>query len=200
VSRIELGQVGVRPLEVEAMLSFYGVSPEKRQQLVQFAAEARRKGWWWHEFRDLDQEPASKHMEYVDYEIAATSIQTYQTIVLGLFQTEDYARAIVRAARLDLSDEELERHVAFRMRRQKLLDQDELPELRVVLDEGSCTDASVGARPCSGNSSATSELPITRRSIYRFCHSTPASMRELTEASPSWATQNWALQAPPTGT
>lgn len=136
VSRIELGQVGVRPLEVEAMLSFYGVSPEKRQQLVQFAAEARRKGWWWHEFRDLDQEPASKHMEYVDYEIAATSIQTYQTIVLGLFQTADYARAVVRAVRLDLSDDEIERHVAFRMRRQRLLDQDELPELWVVLDEG----------------------------------------------------------------
>ena len=136
VSRIELAQVGVRPLEVEAMLAFYGVSPEKRNQLVQLAEEARRKGWWWHEFRDLDQDPALKQVQFVDNETAATSIRTYQTIVFGLFQTEDYARAVLRAVRVDLPVGEVERHVALRMRRQKLLDQEELPELWVVLDEG----------------------------------------------------------------
>jgi hypothetical protein len=136
VSRIELAQVGVRPLEVEAMLDFYGVSQEKRDQLVHLAAEARRKGWWWHEFRDLDQDPGSKQVESVDYETVATSIRTYQTIVFGLFQTDDYARAILRAVRLDLSHEEIEHHVAFRMRRQRLLDQAEQPRMWVVLDEG----------------------------------------------------------------
>lgn len=136
VSRIELAQVGVRPLEVDAMLAFYGVSPEKRRQLVQLAREARRKGWW-HEYRDLDQESALKQVASVDYETAATWIRTYQTIVLGLFQTEDYARAVLRAVRLDLPGEEVERHVELRMRRQKLLDQDTMPRFWVVLNEES---------------------------------------------------------------
>ena len=135
VSRIERAQVSVRPLEVEAMLTFYGVSSQEREELVQLAREARRKSWW-HEFRDLDQDSALKQVAFVDNETAATSIRTYQTVlVFGLFQTEDYARAVLRAIRLDLPQKEIDRHIELRMKRQKLLDQDALPELWVVLDE-----------------------------------------------------------------
>jgi transcriptional regulator with XRE-family HTH domain len=135
VSRIERGQVRAHPLEVEAMLVFYGVAPQERKQLVQQARDARRKGWW-HEFRDLDQDSALKQVAFVDYETAARTIRTYQiTVILGLFQTEDYARAALRAVRLDLPNEEVDRHVELRMRRQKLLGQEEMPSLWAVIDE-----------------------------------------------------------------
>jgi hypothetical protein len=135
VSRMELAQVGVHPRDVEAMLTLYGVDPEVRAELVRLAREARLKGWWWHDFRDLDDAPGLKQVAFVDNETAATSIRAYQAqVVFGLFQTEPYARAVLNAIRLDLPEEEIERHVALRMKRQELLDQGP-PELSVVLDE-----------------------------------------------------------------
>jgi transcriptional regulator with XRE-family HTH domain len=135
VSRIELAQVSVHPREVEAMLTFYGVDPQERDQLVKQAREARRKGWW-HEYRDLDQDLGSKQVAFIDYETAAASIRSYQALVIaGLLQTEQYARAVFRAIRLDRSDTDIDRQVELRMKRQALLDRSESPELWVVLDE-----------------------------------------------------------------
>jgi hypothetical protein len=136
VSRIELAQVGVHPRDVETMLTFYGVDSDVRAELVRLAREARLKGWWWHEFRDLDDDSGLKQVAFVDNETAATSIRTYQAqVVFGLFQLEPYARAVLKAIRLDLPEKEIERHVNLRMKRQDLLDQGP-PELSVVLDEG----------------------------------------------------------------
>jgi len=152
VSRIELGQVRVHPREVEAMLAFYGVGSQEREELVRLAREARRKGWW-HEFRDLDQDSALKQVAFVDNETAAASIRTYQAIlVFGLFQTEEYARAVLRAVRLDLPDVEIDRHVELRMKRQKLLDQQEMPRLWVVLDEAALR------RPIGGRDTMRQQL------------------------------------------
>lgn len=135
VSRIELAQVSAHPREVEAMLTFYEVDPQERDQLVKQARDARRKGWW-HEYRDLDQDLGLKQVAFIDYETAATSIRTYQALVIfGLLQTEQYARALFRAIRLDRSDSEIDRQVELRMKRQALLDRPESPELWVVLDE-----------------------------------------------------------------
>jgi transcriptional regulator with XRE-family HTH domain len=135
VSRIELAQVGVHPRDVAAMLTFYGVDPEIRAELLHLAREARQKGWWWHDFRDLDEDSGLKQVAFVDNETAATSIRTYQAqVVFGLFQREAYARAVLKAIRLDLPDDEIDRHVNLRMKRQDLLDQGP-PELSVVLDE-----------------------------------------------------------------
>jgi len=151
VSRIELGQVRAHPREVEAMLAFYGVGPEEREELVELARAARRKGWW-HEFRDLDQD-GLKQVAFVDNETAATSIRTYQAVVVfGLFQTKDYARAVLRAVRLDLPEQEVERHVELRMQRQKLLDSEQLPRLWVVLDEAALR------RPIGGRDTMRNQL------------------------------------------
>lgn len=116
------------------------------------ARDARRKGWW-HEFRDLDQDSALKQVAFVDYETAARTIRTYQTaLILGLFQTEDYARAVLRAVRLDLPDDEVERHVELRMQRQKLLGREEMPSLWVVLDEAAIR------RPIGGRDTMRQQL------------------------------------------
>jgi transcriptional regulator with XRE-family HTH domain len=152
VSRIELGRVRAHPREVEAMLAFYGAGPEEREELVGLARQARRKSWW-HEFRDLDQDDELKQVAFVDNETAATSIRTYQAVVVfGLFQTEDYARAVLRALRLDLPEREIERHVELRMRRQKLLDSQQMPSLWVVLDEAALR------RPIGGRDTMRQQL------------------------------------------
>jgi hypothetical protein len=57
--------------------------------------------------------------------------------VTGLFQTEDYARTIIKAEHHDDNDEEIDRRVRLRIARQALVTRATAPaELRVTLNEG----------------------------------------------------------------
>lgn len=63
----------------------------------------------------------------------ATSLSTFQpTVVPGLLQIEDYARAILRAANLHTDPEEALRS---RLKRQEVLDKDDPPMFVVLLSE-----------------------------------------------------------------
>ena len=129
VSRIENGQVSASPRDVRDMLEFFGVAPERREELVEFARAARKKGWW-EAYSDTPAVPL------VGLEVAADRILAYEPmVVLGLLQTEGYARSMIHALRPDLSGEQTERWVEFRMARQKLLEQDDAPSLDVILEE-----------------------------------------------------------------
>jgi hypothetical protein len=75
-------------------------------------------------------------LPFADLEAAAAALFEFEPLAVpGLLQTEDYARAILRAGRPRDSDEEIERHVAARMARQAILGRDRPPLLWVVLDE-----------------------------------------------------------------
>lgn len=54
----------------------------------------------------------------------------------GLIQTEDYARALIRASRSQDSDDAVERMVTARAERQAILSREHPPALWFVLDEG----------------------------------------------------------------
>jgi len=56
--------------------------------------------------------------------------------VPGLLQTEDYARALIRASRSQDSDDAVERMVTARAERQAILTREQPPVLWFVLDEG----------------------------------------------------------------
>ncbi|MEU7982311.1 helix-turn-helix transcriptional regulator [Micromonospora sp. NPDC049081] len=71
---------------------------------------------------------------WAELEQDATSIRSYQPLVLpGLVQTEDYARAVLRAG--GLSTDEVEQLVVSRLARQAVLDRDPPPQLVIVVDE-----------------------------------------------------------------
>jgi transcriptional regulator with XRE-family HTH domain len=131
VSRIETGQVSATPRDVRDMLKLYQVSDAQREAMVQIAREARQRGWW-QKFVDVpDGVPA-----YIGLEAAATSIDVYMSLIVpALLQTADYARAVIGAVRPDLPGGEIDRRVELRMRRQALLDQEQPPALRVLLDD-----------------------------------------------------------------
>ena len=131
VSRIETGQVSATPRDVRDMLALYRVADDRREAMVQVAREARQRGWW-QKFVDVpDGVPA-----YVGLEVAATSIDVYMSLIVpALLQTADYARAVIGAVRPDLPGGEIDRRVELRMRRQALLDQEQPPALRVLLDD-----------------------------------------------------------------
>jgi len=139
VSRIETGHTSATPGDVSAMMDIYGVSDEAKLELVQIAREARQKGWW-HPFSTV------LTGAYVGLEAAARLVRTYESqVVPGLLQSEEYAIAVIRAARSRDSDQEIEQRVRVRMERQSLLIQDDPIDLWVVLDEA------VVSRPVGGD-------------------------------------------------
>lgn len=72
--------------------------------------------------------------EYVEEEARASQIRMYnQNYIPGLLQTEDYARAVVRAGRRPDKVEEL---VRTRMERQEILRREVPPNVVVLLEEG----------------------------------------------------------------
>jgi transcriptional regulator with XRE-family HTH domain len=132
ISRMETGRISVRPGDVRELLEVYGVTGAQADSLVQLAREARRKGWWQAYGRAL---PAWFEA-YIGLESEAARLRDFQPLVIpGLLQTEDYARAVLRAAPHARSSTEIDRQVALRMQRQAILSQDSAPDLWVVLSE-----------------------------------------------------------------
>lgn len=139
ISRIETGHTGVTPRDVRDLLDIYGVNGQECEELVDLARDARQKGWW-HPYS------AVLTSAYVGLETEAKSIREYvQQVVPGLLQTEEYARAMIRAARPDITANDVDSRVRVRMRRHSLLEQDDAVELWVVLDEA------VLSRPVGGD-------------------------------------------------
>jgi|SRR5450755_640638 transcriptional regulator with XRE-family HTH domain len=72
---------------------------------------------------------------FAAYEEIATALRSFEhTLVPGLLQTPEYARAVL-AVRPNTSPDELDDMVAARLARQAILDQDSPPALWAVIDE-----------------------------------------------------------------
>ncbi|WP_373684259.1 helix-turn-helix domain-containing protein [Micromonospora thermarum] len=89
--------------------------------------------------------------EWIQIEREATALRWYEhAFVPGLLQTEGYARATFRAARVPVSG--LDQRVAARMERQAVLARDPSPQLFVVMDE------MVVRRACGGRDVMAEQL------------------------------------------
>jgi transcriptional regulator with XRE-family HTH domain len=134
ISRIETGRVGVRPRDVTDLLDVYGVEDQQRRaNLLTLTREARQRGWWYSFSETTEHQDLAT---LVGLETEASALRTYDVqIVHGLLQTEDYARAVLRAAWRADAQERIERRVEFRMARQQLLTGDDPPQLWTILDE-----------------------------------------------------------------
>jgi transcriptional regulator with XRE-family HTH domain len=117
-------------LDVKELMDMYGVRSPHREALIQLARDARMRGWWT-PYRDVFTG------SYVALEDEASAMRLYcPELVPGLLQTEDYARAVIRAVRPGYDSESVERRVTARLARQKeLLDRISPPELALVLNE-----------------------------------------------------------------
>jgi transcriptional regulator with XRE-family HTH domain len=133
VSKIENARVSVLPRDARRLLEVYGITegPE-RELLLSLARESRERGWW----QQYGEAVPEWFATYVGLEAEAAAISAYQAeIVPGLLQTERYAAALHRAELMNATEEEIERHVAFRMERQQRLMEPDAPQFWVVLNE-----------------------------------------------------------------
>ncbi|WP_406310027.1 helix-turn-helix domain-containing protein [Streptomyces sp. NBC_00623] len=141
VNRLETGQGRVQPSDVDALCRFYGTSDELRDLLRSLAKESKTKGWW-HAHGDA---VPSWFSVYVGLEQAASDLRSYQgEFIPGLLQTTEYAAELSRAS-ADLSDDEIQRLVDVRMRRQQLLTAENPPDLWTVIHESTLKHV-VGSR------------------------------------------------------
>jgi transcriptional regulator with XRE-family HTH domain len=132
ISRVETGRVSVSPRDVRDMLELYGVLAAQRESLVQLARDSRQKGWW-HAYSDTMQPQMAT---YIGLESAASEIRIYEvSLIPGLLQTEDYARAVIRAGMVNSPAEDIERRVSLLMARQPAVIREDPPKVWAVLDE-----------------------------------------------------------------
>ncbi len=133
VSRYERARTGLRPHEVERLLDYYGITGPRRTLLLGLAEDAVQKGWW-EEFSDT---LSDDYKQFIGLEHEATTMAIWHVdVVIGLLQTEAYARHIISSySRVEpIAPGMVGRLVRVRMRRQQVLNREEL-ELSVVLDE-----------------------------------------------------------------
>jgi transcriptional regulator with XRE-family HTH domain len=150
ISRLERGRVGFKERDVADLLTLYGVSEDQeRMALLSLARQANEPGWW-HRYSNV---LPSWFEVYIGLEEAASRIRSYEVqFVPGLLQTESYTRAVTVLGHPDAPDDEIERRVALRMARQRLLTREDAPQLWAVIDEA------VIQRPLGGTQTMREQL------------------------------------------
>ncbi|GAA4907065.1 helix-turn-helix domain-containing protein [Streptomyces coeruleoprunus] len=133
ISRLELGRVSFKARDVEDLLTLYGVTDEKeRAALLGLVREANIAGWW-QSFGDV---LPGWFQTYIGLEGAASLIRIYEVqFIHGLLQTEAYAHAVVARGMPGAPAAEIDRRVALRLERQKVLVSERAPQFHAVLDE-----------------------------------------------------------------
>lgn len=134
VSRMETGHRGATPRDVRDLCDLYGVRDEaERDRLMSLAREGKRQGWW--QSYDLP------YATYVGLEAeAARASGFHSSVVPGLLQTADYARAIHEAAvpevlTPELTPDIIDQRVEARIRRQAVLTKQDPLIFSSVMDE-----------------------------------------------------------------
>lgn len=134
ISRVEHGRVSFKERDVADLLTLYGVTDEdERRRMLNLAQRANSPGWW----SKYDDVMPDWFETYIGLEQATSLIRTYELqFIPGLFQTEDYARAVTVLGHRSASAAEIERRVSLRLQRQQILTRpDALPRVWAVIDE-----------------------------------------------------------------
>ncbi|MGI5424330.1 helix-turn-helix domain-containing protein [Streptomyces sp. CA-179760] len=136
VSRIETGTSGVKPADVRLLLDAYGVADSQLRELLLVLAgsdDGSGRHHWWHAYRGV---LPPTYRDFISLESQATAMRTLETTVVpGLLQTPEYARAVTKAAVEGLPEDRLDTLVEVRLARQDVLRADPPLELSAVLDE-----------------------------------------------------------------
>jgi transcriptional regulator with XRE-family HTH domain len=132
VFRYEKGLSRPQPAHVAALMDAYGITGARRDELIQFAKDARKRGWW-HRHRDTFKPGFDV---FIGLEAEAAILRAYEAqVVPGLLQTERYAHAIITATAMGERLHDIDRRMAVRMHRQALLSGPDPVRLNMILDE-----------------------------------------------------------------
>ncbi|WP_409473666.1 helix-turn-helix domain-containing protein [Streptomyces sp. HC307] len=135
VSRVETGASGVKPADVRLLLDAYRVTDSQLREVLMTLADSGGHGrdHWWHAYRGV---LPPTYRDFISLESQASAMRTLETsVVPGLLQTPEYARAVTRAAVEGLDEDRLDALVEVRLARQDVLRSQPPLALSAVLDE-----------------------------------------------------------------
>lgn len=90
--RVEGGRSSITKVDLDAILTQYGVSSESTRERLHLLNKGARASAWWDKFRD---DISSHYLSYVGFEAGAAFIRQFQSgFVPGLLQTAEYAEAV----------------------------------------------------------------------------------------------------------
>lgn len=133
LSRFENGHSAPKIHTMRALMALYDATEEQREELEQLTKEAARRGWSTSVFGEGASVPEWLRT-YVGLEATAASLRIRNMFIPGLFQTPEYARAVIAANGNE--GVELERRLRIRISRQALLREPAAPKVHALLDEG----------------------------------------------------------------
>ncbi|WDZ90280.1 helix-turn-helix transcriptional regulator [Nocardiopsis sp. HUAS JQ3] len=175
--RYETGMTRPKPGDVAILLDVYGVHGAEREELIEMAKHARKRGWW-HRHR---QALKPGFDSYIGLEAAASVVRTFQTIVVpGILQTEAYARAVTEQTAITSAPDLADEKVLVRMSRQELIIRTDDPlHVVAVLDEAVLRRQVGGPTTMQGQLQhlvELSERPNVTIRVVPFAHGAHAGM------------------------
>lgn len=130
VSRWEAAQRVPREKELRQLIRHYGLPEPEGEALLGLRRQAGRRGWW--QSYDLDQ----RYGTFIGLEASASEIEAYtSSVITGLFQTEDYARALIKGVNSAVTEDNLEHQIEVRRQRISQVLTEDGPRIWVILGE-----------------------------------------------------------------
>jgi transcriptional regulator with XRE-family HTH domain len=131
ISRIETGMRAASLRDVRDLCVIYGVDDSLRDRLMTLAREAKQQGWW-NRYEDILID------RLIGLEIEATQISSYESCVIPwMFQTREYAQAVIRGILPRIADHILDERVTARATRQGIITRESPPHFWSLVDESS---------------------------------------------------------------
>ncbi|MGH4033706.1 helix-turn-helix domain-containing protein [Actinomycetota bacterium Odt1-20B] len=129
ISRIESGRSGIRQLDLRVLLDLYGLHDlAEREGWLSLARESKHQRWW-HSL--VDQLPRD-FLDLIGLEEEVSRCRGFHpNTISGLFQTKEYATAVIQGGRPGPLSEEQETKVRVRLERQKALTRSDPPALDI---------------------------------------------------------------------
>jgi transcriptional regulator with XRE-family HTH domain len=128
ISRIETATRPASLRDVRDLAELYGIGPAQVDELMALTQDSRQQSDW--------QQYGSGVSDHAELEEVAVSIAHYETsLIPGLLQTPDYARAVTAGKLPDVPEADREKMVRGRLARQERLLGAGTPQLVYVIDE-----------------------------------------------------------------
>ncbi|KOG88592.1 DUF5753 domain-containing protein [Streptomyces varsoviensis] len=133
ISHTESGRIGVSEERIRRLATFYSCDDTELIDALCAIAREHRGQFWWDEYRGL---LAPGFLDIAELEHHATFMRSMQSVTMpGIFQTEEYARAIYAGHVPTLPSDEADVRVEHRMRRRSIFERQDPPRFEAVIHE-----------------------------------------------------------------